>query len=93
MKKFYNVYFLCSFITLGGGLFGFDISSMSGVLGTNAYTNYFRVGSGQYKQGAITCAMPFGSLVGALCSSFIADKYSRVTAVQFSSILWILGSM
>ena len=25
----------------GGGLFGFDISSMSGVLGTNAYKNYF----------------------------------------------------
>ncbi|KAH8432719.1 sugar porter family MFS transporter [Aspergillus melleus] len=93
MKKFYNVYFLCSFITLGGGLFGFDISSMSGVLGTNAYTNYFQVGSGQYKQGAITCAMPFGSLVGALCSSFIADKYSRVYAIQFSSILWIIGAV
>ncbi|KAF7589090.1 hypothetical protein BBP40_004795, partial [Aspergillus hancockii] len=46
-----------------GGLFGFDISSMSGVLGTSAYTNYFRVGSGQYKQGSITCAMPFGSLI------------------------------
>lgn len=27
--------------TTGGGLFGFDISSMSGVLGTNAYKNYF----------------------------------------------------
>ena len=25
----------------GGGLFGFDISSMSGVLGTEAYKNYF----------------------------------------------------
>ncbi|KKK19664.1 hypothetical protein P175DRAFT_0426692 [Aspergillus ochraceoroseus IBT 24754] len=93
MKKFYNVYFLCGFITLGGGLFGFDISSMSGVLGTAAYTNYFQVGSGQYKQGGITCAMPFGSLVGALFSSFLADKYSRVTAIQCSSILWIIGSI
>ncbi|KAE8337352.1 hypothetical protein BDV24DRAFT_140141 [Aspergillus arachidicola] len=93
MKKIYNVYFLCGFATLGGGLFGFDISSMSGVLGTAAYTNYFQVGSGQYKQGSITCAMPFGSLVGALCSSFIADRYSRVRAIQFSSILWIIGSV
>ncbi|RHZ62931.1 MFS sugar transporter [Aspergillus turcosus] len=85
MKKFYNVYFLCSFITLGGALFGFDISSMSGVLGTQAYVNYFR--------GGITCAMPFGSLIGALASSFIADRYSRVTAIQFSTLLWILGSI
>jgi hypothetical protein len=28
-------------ILIGGGLFGFDISSMSGVLGTEAYQNYF----------------------------------------------------
>jgi sugar porter (SP) family MFS transporter len=93
VTKIYNVYFLCGFATLGGGLFGFDISSMSGVLGTDAYLNYFHVGSGQYKQGGITCAMPFGSLVGALCSSFIADRYSRVTAIQLSSLLWILGSV
>ncbi|KAL4782261.1 general substrate transporter [Aspergillus varians] len=91
--KSYNVYFLCGFMTLGGGLFGFDISSMSGVLGTMAYTNYFQVGDGNYKQGAITCAMPFGSLIGALVSSFLADKYSRVTAIQLSSTMWIIGSI
>lgn len=64
-----------------------------GVLGTQAYTNYFQVGDGNYKQGAITCAMPFGSLVGALASSFIADKFSRVYAIQMSTILWIIGSI
>ncbi|KAL3483184.1 general substrate transporter [Aspergillus germanicus] len=93
MKKFYNVYFLCGFITIGGGLFGFDISSMSGVLGTAAYNNYFKVGSGQYKQGGITAAMPFGSLAGSLVSSFLADRYSRVTAIQLSTILWVIGSI
>jgi hypothetical protein len=41
----------------GGGLFGFDISSMSGVLGTQAYVNYFRVGSGQYKQASFHLAL------------------------------------
>ncbi|KAL4795843.1 general substrate transporter [Aspergillus venezuelensis] len=91
--KSYNVYFLCAFMTLGGGLFGFDISSMSGVLGTEAYNNYFQVGGGNYKQGGITCAMPFGSLVGALVSSYFADKYSRVLTIQASSILWIIGSV
>lgn len=76
----------------GGGLFGFDISSMSGVLGTQAYKRYFG-GPKSYRQGGITCAMPFGSLVGALASSFIADKYSRRTAIQIASIFWIIGSM
>ena len=36
-----NIYAICAFAAIGGGLFGFDISSMSGVLGTRAYTNYF----------------------------------------------------
>lgn len=39
--KVNNVYAICAFAAIGGGLFGFDISSMSGVLGTNAYKNYF----------------------------------------------------
>jgi Sugar (and other) transporter len=76
----------------GGGLFGFDISSMAGVLGTEAYKRYFH-NPRSYGQGAITAAMPFGSLVGALASSFIADKYSRKIAIQIASVIWIIGSM
>lgn len=87
-----NVYFICSFAAIGGGLFGFDISSMSGVLGTEAYKRYFNHPR-SYGQGAITAAMPFGSLVGALSSSFIADRYSRRTAIQIASIIWIIGSI
>ena len=76
----------------GGGLFGFDISSMSGVLGTQAYKRYFD-DPVSYRQGGITCSMPFGSLLGALSSSFIADKWSRRTSIQVACLFWILGSM
>ncbi|KAF7540799.1 hypothetical protein G7Z17_g12101 [Cylindrodendrum hubeiense] len=86
-----NVYFICAFAALGGGLFGFDISSMSGVLGTQAYKQYFD-NPKSYRQGAITASMPAGSLVGSIISSFIADKYSRKVALQISCILWIIGS-
>ena len=65
---------------------------MSGVLGTYAYTNYYNV-QGNYRQGAITCAMPAGSLFGALASSFVADRYSRRTAIQVAALIWIVGSM
>ncbi|KAK4225121.1 MFS sugar transporter-like protein [Podospora fimiseda] len=87
-----NVYFICSFAAIGGGLFGFDISSMSGVLGTQAYKRYFN-NPVSYAQGGITAAMPAGSLVGSLVSSFIADKYSRKVALQVSCVLWIIGSI
>lgn len=65
---------------------------MSGVLGTMAYTNYFHVDGGS-RQGGITAAMPAGSLVGALVSSFIADRLSRKTAIQIAAVIWIIGSM
>jgi MFS family permease len=37
--------------------------------------------------------MPAGSLVGALASSFIADRLSRKVAIQIASVIWILGSI
>ncbi|KAI0533716.1 general substrate transporter [Xylaria digitata] len=87
-----NVYFICGFAAIGGGLFGFDISSMSGVLGTEAYKNYFH-NPVSYRQGGITASMPAGSLVGSLASSFIADRFSRKVALQVSCVLWIIGSI
>ncbi|MCJ1413126.1 MFS sugar transporter [Ptychographa xylographoides] len=92
MYQLRNVYFICAFAAIGGGLFGFDISSMSGVIGTDAYSTYFHVAGG-YRQGAITCAMPAGSLFGALASSFIADRYSRIVAIQCAALVWIVGSI
>ncbi|KAF2133176.1 general substrate transporter [Dothidotthia symphoricarpi CBS 119687] len=92
MKTFYNIYAICGFAAIGGGLFGFDISSMSGVLGTAAYKNYFNGPSGT-RQGGITASMPAGSLVGALCSSFIADRLSRKIAIQIAALIWILGAI
>ncbi|KAF7561634.1 hypothetical protein G7046_g2525 [Stylonectria norvegica] len=86
-----NVYFICAFASIGGGLFGFDISSMSGVLGTQAYKVYFG-NPKSYRQGAITASMPAGSLVGSLFSSFIADRLSRKVALQVSCVLWIIGA-
>lgn len=57
-----------------------------------AYKRYFGHPV-SYRQGGITCAMPFGSLVGALSSSFIADKFSRRASIQIASCFWVLGSI
>ncbi|ORY61409.1 MFS sugar transporter-like protein [Pseudomassariella vexata] len=87
-----NIYLICGFAAIGGGLFGFDISSMSGVLGTQAYIRYFD-NPVSYRQGGITASMPAGSLVGSLLSSFIADRWSRKVAIQVSCVIWIIGSI
>ncbi|KAI5296096.1 MFS sugar transporter [Ascosphaera acerosa] len=89
----YNVYVLCAFATVGGLLFGFDISSMSGVIGTRGYTSYFGVTGGGYKQGGITSAMAWGSLVGSFGASWLADHLSRVTTLQIAAVCWIIGSV
>lgn len=73
-------------------LFGFDISSMSGVLGTEAYRRYFGKPQGSV-QGGITAAMPAGSLLGALSSSFIADRLSRRAAIQVGGLIFIIGAI
>lgn len=39
-----NVYFIAALSVVGGALFGFDISSMSAIISTDAYLCYFDQG-------------------------------------------------
>ena len=69
-----NIYFIAAIAVVGGGLFGFDIASMSAIIPTDQYKCYFNQGSEPCKgpksdvQGGITASMPGGSYVGALAS-------------------------
>ncbi|PHH68172.1 hypothetical protein CDD80_200 [Ophiocordyceps camponoti-rufipedis] len=72
-------------------LFGFDISSMSGVLGTQAYKQFFGHPA-SFTQGIITASMPAGSLAGALSSAVLADRFSRKVSLQLGCLLWMTGS-
>ncbi|KAJ5894748.1 hypothetical protein N7495_006439 [Penicillium taxi] len=102
-----NIYFIAAISVIGGGLFGFDISSMSAILGTTAYKCYFNNGpegppfndnekcSGlsSLTQGGVTAAMPAGSWLGALASGYISDRLGRKYAIMFGCIFWIIGSV
>lgn len=73
-----NIYFITAIAVIGGGLFGFDISSMSAIISTQQYLCYFNqggmnsnnkcAGPNSDVQGGITAAMPGGSYVGAIAS-------------------------
>jgi len=86
-----NPYIVGSFACIGGGLFGLDISSMSGVLSNDAYKRTFGDPSPNV-QGAIVSVMPAGSFAGALLVSYMADRIGRKKTVILSGIIWIIGS-
>ncbi|KAF1844463.1 high affinity glucose transporter [Cucurbitaria berberidis CBS 394.84] len=102
-----NIYGITAISVIGGGLFGFDISSMSAILPTQQYRCYFNQGpkgppytdaseacSGPKPnvQGGITAAMPGGSFVGALISGYLTDKLGRKKAIQIGCMIWMIGS-
>ncbi|KAL2754823.1 hypothetical protein ACRALDRAFT_2106637 [Sodiomyces alcalophilus JCM 7366] len=92
MYRIYNIYVLAAFGTIGGMLFGFDISSMSAWIGAKQYTDYFN-DPDSTTQGGITASMSGGSLIGALAAGFIADPLGRRGALQIASVIWIIGAV
>jgi len=87
-----NPYVVGSFACIGGGLFGLDISSMSGVLNNQAYLDTFHT-PGPSAQGGIVAAMPAGSLFGALMVTQLADKIGRKKTIILAGLFWIVGSI
>ncbi|KAI0292625.1 general substrate transporter [Multifurca ochricompacta] len=87
-----NPYIVGSFACIGGGLFGLDISSMSGVLNNDAYKKTFGNPDPNI-QGAIVAAMPAGSFGGALLVSYIADRIGRKKTIILSGLIWVIGSI
>lgn len=85
-----NIYVLAAFGTIGGALFGFDISSMSAWLGADQYTDYFNHPSSDL-QGGITASMSGGSFIGAIGAGFVADKLGRKRALQIACAIFVVG--
>ena len=62
--------------TVGGMLFGFDISSMAAIVTSEQYIDYYNNPAG-VTQGAIGSALAAGSVVGSLMAGPISDKIGR----------------
>ncbi|KAI9736864.1 MAG: hypothetical protein M1818_005915 [Claussenomyces sp. TS43310] len=91
LPKIYNVYFLAIIATVGGMLFGFDISSMSAIIGTKQYIDYFNNPQG-ITQGGIGSALAGGSVIGAIMAGPISNKIGRRDAIFFACLWWLLGT-
>lgn len=89
--KIYNVYFLAIIATVGGMLFGFDISSMSAIIGTKQYVAYFNNPHGT-TQGGIGAALAGGSVIGAIIAGPISNKFGRRDSIWFACVFWLIGT-
>ncbi|EJT96559.1 general substrate transporter [Dacryopinax primogenitus] len=87
-----NPYIVGSFACIGGGLFGLDISSMSGVLNNPYWLDLFYNPQGDI-QGAIVASMPAGSFVGAISVGWLADLLGRKRLIIIAGIIWVIGSI
>ncbi|KAK4222818.1 high-affinity glucose transporter [Podospora fimiseda] len=91
LPTIYNVHLVAIIATLGGALFGFDISSMSAIVVTEQYITYFNNPSNVI-QGAIGSALAAGSVVGSAVAGPISDKIGRRDSIMFACIFWLIGT-
>lgn len=92
MFKVTNVYVIGLFATVGGLLFGCDISSMSGLVSNPTYMNYFGVQDSPALAGAVVAVMAAGSFVGSLIAGVLSDKIGRKETILVSALFWVVGS-
>lgn len=91
MYKTYNPYFIAALATIGGMLFGFDISSVSAFTSEDPYRRYFNYPD-SLTQGGITSSMPGGSFLGSLAAGYLSDKLGRRPVIQIASCIWMIGA-
>ena len=71
--------------------FGFDISSISAIIATDQYVDYFNNPHG-IVQGGIGAALAGGSVIGALMAGPVSNKIGRRDAIGFACLWWLLGT-
>ncbi|KAJ3528432.1 hypothetical protein NM208_g10203 [Fusarium decemcellulare] len=91
LPKITNTYFVALVATVGGMLFGFDISSIAAIVIRPQYIEYFDNPSG-VRQGAIGSALAAGSVFGSLIAGPISDKWGRRDSIMFACLWWLVGT-
>lgn len=92
VPKITNLYAICGLCTLGGLLQGFGVSSLSAILATWQYKDYFD-NPESVTQGGIMASLAGGCLLGALVSSYIGDHIGRRDSMMIACVIFIAGSI
>ncbi|VDC00637.1 unnamed protein product [Peniophora sp. CBMAI 1063] len=90
MLTFYNPYIIGAISTMGGFLFGTDISSVSAFIGVDGYKDYFNHPD-DIVQGGITAAMPGGAFIGANVAGYVSNRFGRKPSIIMATVFWVIG--
>lgn len=89
--RVHNPYVIAIIATIGGLMFGFDVSSVSAFVSEENYRAFFKYPSA-LEQSGITSSMPGGSFLGSIFSCKISDRFGRKFVIQLSSFIWMIGA-
>lgn len=91
LPKIYNPFWVATIATLGGMLFGFDISSMSAIILSDQYRTFFNEPNGLL-QGAIGAALAAGSIVGSAFAGPLSNWIGRRNSLMVACMWWLVGT-
>lgn len=87
-----NMWAIAPFLVIGGMLQGFDISSMSAIINTKAWQQYYGHPTAS-TQGGITASISGGSFVGCYANMLTIDRFGRRTTMQIACVVFIVGAV
>jgi hypothetical protein len=82
-----NIYVLAAFGTIGGALFGFDVSSMSAWIDQDQYLEYFNYPDANM-QGGVSTTLQSIMETSALTSSSVDHGFNVWWIVHWCSMRW-----
>ena len=90
MKSFHSRVFLYTLIaSLGGFIFGFDASVISGTV--NFLVNEFQLSNLQL--GFVFSAPTLGAIIAILCAGYLSDKYGRRSLLRVIAFLYLISAI
>lgn len=90
--QFNSIWAITPFLVIGGLLQGFDISSMSAIINTEAWQQYYGHPSAS-TQGGITASISGGSFVGCYANMLTIDRLGRRLTMQIACVVFIVGAI
>ncbi|CAM2005495.1 sugar porter family MFS transporter [Acanthopleuribacter pedis] len=89
MNATQRVFFTAAIVSLGGFVFGYDASVISGVVGF--VTGEF--GLNEWQQGFVVSAPTLGALLAATVAGVAADRIGRRKVLQIIAFLYLLSAI
>lgn len=86
-----NVYVLAAFLAIGGLLQGFDVSSVSGIISTTPFRDYYGNPDANVT-GGITASISGGSFLGCFVALSLIDWLGRRLTVQIACLIFVVGA-